>query len=818
MTVNILTTLFINAAVFAVLFGLMLLMRKLLWGRISARLQYLLWAVVVLKLIVPFGFESALSPFGLFAVSADNAVVTETAGWPATAAYAPDTVLQLESMSQPQTTTDAAKMAAASVQNQSTADVPADETAGTAKPEPIDWTAWVLALWAAGVLAAGTIRGLCALNLRRSIRHARVAPAVRVMTIFEQCRQQLGIKRRVAVVTQSALCMPVIMGAVHPTLVLPDDIGAQDDAAIRHICMHELAHVKHGDLIVLLALNILGAVYWFNPFVWLCFRLVRKDMETACDQRTLGVLGNETRQDYIGTVLQYAARTQQRRLYAAIGMAYGRGGMETRIRGMFRKTKAGGRLAAVCVAAVMLATCVLTACQPTPEEEVIVNKGDGEFEEAINATAAPAAAYEAPGHWSETVENGKLTIAIDTDVTLPDVSVYPVVKLEPATFSQQRLDELVAYFAGDNKLYEPEVMTKADYEEKLVEAKKGDLIDGEYVITEQSLAYVEELEKKIANAPEDSPRVYADTTLTYRKDENGNADTAAGENFFCVTVENKSGNDASIYAGNYVEGYNTSTSFSYTCGGGYETASFFMPEDVEWIDYETILAGINISEADAAAQAQNIIDDLGIEDMVLDNAEKAILYDETNRGGYAFEYIRESGGIAGYQRTSWSTNAGEAEPAYSPPFFQERVAIVVTENGVEYFSWTGCAQVVETVSGNVPLLAFEKIQQDLKDQIYYKKSFELDREGLEELTVTVNSAGLRVGYISVENNVHQALLVPVWVFEVSETVTYYGETYEVDRDVYIFNAIDGGVIGSSYGTAGVIAEEEAILAGEEEEG
>ena len=54
-------TLFINAAVFSILFLFMLLIRKIFSKKISVFLQYMLWLLVVLKLVIPFGFESSFS-------------------------------------------------------------------------------------------------------------------------------------------------------------------------------------------------------------------------------------------------------------------------------------------------------------------------------------------------------------------------------------------------------------------------------------------------------------------------------------------------------------------------------------------------------------------------------------------------------------------------------------------------------------------------------------------------------------------------------------------------------------------------------------
>ena len=826
MTHDILMTLIVNAAVFTVLFALMLLMRRLIGRRISAVMQYMLWAVVVVKLIIPFGFESSLSPFGLAAASDnttaamtqtdggllndnnDRAVMQQTANvqaWPASGTETADT--------------------AQSVRDTTAADTPVAKT--TTAAAPVDWTVWALAVWMAGALIAGAVQYVCAVNLRRRVYHAALPVAGRVMRIAAECRGALGVRRRIDVRVQSALDVPFVMGAVRPVLVLPAGIEAQSDVQIRHICLHELTHVKHGDLVVIAFLNILRAVYWFNPFVWLCFKLIRKDMETACDARVIGRVGMAARQAYIGTVLQFTAHRKKRRLYAAMGMADRRLTMEQRIRGMFKTARTGRktRVAALSIAVVMLAACVLTACQPTPEQEVVVNRS--ELDEKIAATATPGtsyAPYEAPSHWADTVERGALTVCVDTDVVLPDVGQYPVTILEPVTLSQARIDEMVRYFAGDSELFcWPSVFTRADYQEMLIEARRGQLVDGEYVVNEATERYAKSLEEKVANAPEDSSRVYTDTTLTYQTDLDGNVNYDAGPNNLNVGVELEDGSEAMISAQNFTEGYGNSTSFSFSrmdcvTESQYEESVSYGESGME--GYGDTFDSFSLDEAVARGQAEKAIADLCIEDMALVNEERAVLRafdlwgisnDMPDIEGYVFEYVRSSGGISGYQLTSWSSGGDEQQPDYSPPFFQEMMTIAVSEAGVEYFSWSGMAQVAETVSDNVTLLPFEDIQQALIDQIYYENAPETDRE---TITINVLSAELRVGYISVKDNTQQAMLVPMWVFETSETFTIEGKTYTESGKTYQFNAIDGGVIAPSVGA--VVAKEEEILAREQE--
>lgn len=828
MTTDILTALLFNAAVFSVLFGLMLIVRRLLGKRLSPALQLALWVVVVLKLLIPFGFES---DFGLLA--APQTVAAAPADTSNSAHIQMPAVRDNISFDGAQTSNTVASSAksahdalpASSVNNN-------DQTNST---KPVDWAAVVLGLWAAGALTVAAVQGISAINIRRRIAHARIQTPAHVNRVFEQCKAMLGIKRHVALTIQSAFGMPVMMGAFKPSLVLPEDACHLNADALRHIMVHELSHFKRGDLLWIAGLNLLSAVYWFNPLAWLCFKLIRDDIETACDHSVFAAIGSAKRLDYIDTVLHFAGKTQNHRLAAAMGLCHKRSAMEKRVTGMFKSasTSLGGRCAAMGIALLMVFVSVLTACQPTPEKAVVVQRDALEEKIAetteIAETAVPEITYDAPDHWTDHSEEGAMVINIDADVIMPQVSAYPVIKLEPHVFSQERVDELVHYFAGDKKLYQPNLLTKKDYEDALIQAKRGQLVDGEYVVTEDTKRVVAELEETINNAPEDSPKIYTDTTLTYDTNEDGTIDMSTSNNYLTVDIEGDNEPDSGcIYFRNFVDGESNLTEFSYLTTT-YMAESFarsFVEEDQrmqkeydpEHLEKDTMKsnekryqklmsADISITKDEAQAVAQKAIDDLGIMDMQLITGERALLNpyhglpsDGSDKGGYVFEYVRQSGGIAGFIRRSWSGNPDAEPPEYRPPFEQESVTVVVTDDGIESFYWNGCAQVIETASENVELLPFEDVIERLKDRIFIERAYEAGFDTTQSITINVDTAELRVGYIDVKDELNQALLVPVWMFQTTGALTVKdGRTFSGMMDeIYIFNAIDGGYIHESF--------------------
>ena len=451
--------------------------------------------------------------------------------------------------------------------------------------------------------------------------------------------------------------------------------------------------------------------------------------------------------------------------------------------------------------------CVLAGCQLTPEKPAVVNKNNGKLEEKMFEPAAAAKAIEVPSHWNETAGGDLFDICIDTDVTVPDVSEYPVVKLEHTQFTQEQVNRFVRYFAGDAKLFLPRVKTKADYDEDIVQAKMGMEVDGEFVVTEDSEAWVKELESMRENAPDNSPVVYTDTTLTYDRNEFGKDIIETGKNFLSVNFENAEGTEGAIWVSNNLEGYSRASTLYYNANpevGYIAESEYLLEQSIGSVEENHSMDGlaaiydkVSLSEQEAQARALQAISDLGINDLALISADRAASLEVPDKPGYQLVFARQSGGIPVYSIDEHNSTE-EALPLYAPPFEEESLTMIVTEDGIKQFSWRGYAKAVNTVTQNVELLPFEEIKQALKDQIVYKKSFDhLDESyGKSNYAVSVNSAALRMGYIGVKDNIAQAYMVPVWVFE---TTCEYDNAVlnkheKLPDHTYVFNAIDGGAI------------------------
>ena len=118
-----------------------------------------------------------------------------------------------------------------------------------------------------------------------------------------------------------------------------------------------------------------------------------------------------------------------------------------------------GRLAAAILACIMLITCFTTACQPTPESEVVVGKDDNTLESAIHTEAPPGTTIQYEERWAEELNSAdrEVRILVDAPVDVPNVTNVSVVSIKPHYFNDEEVKKAVKELLGDQQLYQPAV-------------------------------------------------------------------------------------------------------------------------------------------------------------------------------------------------------------------------------------------------------------------------------------------------------------------------------------------------------------------------
>lgn len=148
-------------------------------------------------------------------------------------------------------------------------------------------------------------------QLRRLGKAGLKAAPARLEVFTESWRKYLDISRAVRVAISSRITVPMMMGALRPIILLP--VSAVSDLnmdELEAILLHELAHIKRHDYLVNIVQSAIEAIMFFNPFVWLASRVVRREREHCCDDMVLA---------YSSSPFPYARALAQLEAYRGAG-------------------------------------------------------------------------------------------------------------------------------------------------------------------------------------------------------------------------------------------------------------------------------------------------------------------------------------------------------------------------------------------------------------------------------------------------------------------------------------------------------------------
>lgn len=326
---------------------LVLVLRLIIKERISPRLRYALWGLVLLRLLIPGTiFESRASVMTSVAareMQHVQAVPEEYQGF--AAPFAPGSNPPLDHI-EPEILIPGT-MAKPFLDQQ--------QYISPSEPEKaIDWTMILMCVWLAGIIAVGTFLLVVNLKFDRNLKKTR-----------RTLEQYHGLW----VFTVDGLTTPCLFGLLHPSIHLTPEV-AEDETAKAHVLAHEYTHFRQLDHIWALLRGVCLAVHWYNPLVWLAAVLSRRDCELACDEGAVKLLGEEHRADYGRTLVGLVSRrtTAADLARCATTMTGGKSALKERIALLVKRPRTTAVMAVIVAAAcTVFAVCTFTGAAEAEE-------------------------------------------------------------------------------------------------------------------------------------------------------------------------------------------------------------------------------------------------------------------------------------------------------------------------------------------------------------------------------------------------------------------------------------------------------------------
>ena len=466
------------------------------------------------------------------------------------------------------------------------------------------------------------------------------------------------------------------------------------------------------------------------------------------------------------------------------------------------------RITAIALALVICAAAAFLGCQPTPDHDIIVNRGDddniggastptkapeGKPGEPI-ITPEPVVKIEVPEHLS-ILENTSedVYIKIETDVTadlsgkLPTLAIKPVDTRDNPDF----VNRMLALLALQGDYYKEWDMTKQDIIDQMTaitERLKGwtgwkNYKDEQYS-TDQD--YLPELQEQFITAPDQPEKIPYDASRGF--------DPAFS---YCYYIEHPDGSVSELHIDNTNNSGTLMRSRLISTTVMQEHWTF---EEAFVDDYFNPLPEPVITREQAEAEAQAFIDSLGVQCNSIVRTNRSNLNDylrhEVLESTWTVRFERKIGGVYSIECKMYEQFPPRTD--YDTTLFSswgvEGIEVTVGKDGIQQVSWAGLGDVYEVVSEDTQLLDFDSITEKLVRLMGYKFAFGPNDSRVDgnknpiKRVMNVYDLKLVYGMIAQKDNIDNGYYIPMWEI-----------TYEDEEDInenkmgkLYLSAIDGG--------------------------
>lgn len=316
----------------------LLVLRQVFRKRISRRVQYALWGLVLVRLLVPANLPAA--DFSVLSVSEPARIQMEER-------LEEEPVYVL-----PVSTQEIARSSARPNVILPMEGRYSEVTQAEGQPAVLTKYAFTLEealglVWAAGMGCMGLWLAVSNLRFWHMLRKKRIPMEL------PECRYPVYL-------VEEGLVSPCLFGLFRPAVYLTP-AAMESGEGLRHVLAHEETHGRHGDPLWSLLRSVCLAVYWFDPLVWWAAAAAREDCELACDESALRRLGEAERIPYGQTLLRLIPlqRSAGHVMLTATTMTSDKKRMKERIMRISENLKM--KTAALCAAlAVTAAVCAVT--------------------------------------------------------------------------------------------------------------------------------------------------------------------------------------------------------------------------------------------------------------------------------------------------------------------------------------------------------------------------------------------------------------------------------------------------------------------------
>ncbi|WP_142293431.1 M56 family metallopeptidase [Bacillus sp. K2I17] len=273
----------------SILVGFILCIKVLFRNKLTPRWQYMLWIVLMIRLLLPWSPDSSYSIYSLLSYSSS---VSE--------------VIQKNTPSPENTVNDEMQHTVELEQNAETVTKNSEPEVNVSSEQQTALSLYKVALyvWLAGVIILAVITFITNRRLYSYIKKQPDITDEQVTTVFNRCKQSMKMKKAVSLRLAGKIASPTVFSFFRPKVLLSKKhMKVLNEQQLQYVFYHELAHIKRNDVAVNWIMYSLILLNWFNPILWYAYFCMREDQELACDAYALTFIDKEEQIAYGHTII-----------------------------------------------------------------------------------------------------------------------------------------------------------------------------------------------------------------------------------------------------------------------------------------------------------------------------------------------------------------------------------------------------------------------------------------------------------------------------------------------------------------------------------
>lgn len=271
----------------SILAGFLFVMKPFIKHKLSKSIQYYIWIVVLLRLVVPLSFDGSIM---------NNVFYGDQSLAPTVSLTESSTNVGLKEEMSNSVVLDERSSIATGLYNN-------DADHGAYFQDLLNQ--YIIVIWLIGVIIALTV------NLTGYTRFThKIKKTSRPAADWENSllASLLDGRHRVWLVRNSFATSPMLIGFLRPMIIIPNT--AYSEIQLRNILLHEITHLKRYDIGVKWFLMIVTSLHWFNPLMYWIKKEMNHAGELSCDEAVIRNLSSSEKQQYGDTLISVASENK----------------------------------------------------------------------------------------------------------------------------------------------------------------------------------------------------------------------------------------------------------------------------------------------------------------------------------------------------------------------------------------------------------------------------------------------------------------------------------------------------------------------------